>query len=70
MDQVRQQLLQAKKDIEGKSGQSFSASSVALADLISAFVVIKMGSERPKTPDPAPLTQVVSKPSDDFLYGA
>jgi hypothetical protein len=73
MSDIRQQLLAAKKDIEAKSGQSFSHESLALADLISAFVAIKVADQlqnlKPVTNE-KPLTQSVGKPSDDFLYGS
>lgn len=72
MSDLRQQLLAAKKDIESKSGLQFSRESIALADLISAFVALKVADQAPavvEAPRPA-LTQTVAKPSDDFLYGA
>lgn len=72
MSDIRQQLLAAKKDIETKSGQKFSAEYVALADLISAFVAIKVGDHiqnlKPVT-TVQPLSQPAGKPSDDLLYG-
>jgi hypothetical protein len=69
MSDLRQKLLEAKKDIETKSGQSFSHEYIALADLISAFVAIKLADSMEKIPEPAPLMRPVGKPSDDFLYG-
>ena len=73
MIDVRQQLLAAKKDIEAKSGQAFSHESLALADLISAFVAIKVTDQIQNlqlvTTD-KPLRQSVGRPSDDFLYGS
>lgn len=76
MSDVRQKLLAAKKDIEVKSGQKFSAEYTALADLISAFVAIKIADMEEFKPatiiEPAKVpfvSQPVGKPSDDFLYG-
>ena len=67
MADIRQQLLAAKKLIEEKSGQKFSYEYLALADLISEFVAIKVQDLKPV--EPKPMTQSVGKPSDDLLYG-
>lgn len=70
MSDQRQKLLAAKKDIEQKSGIQFRSESVALADLISEFVAIKIADRLSVTrPEQPVLGSPVSKPSDDYLYG-
>lgn len=72
MSDVRQSLLQAKKEIEAKSGKKFSTEYLALADLVSEFVAIKVADQMTKmvpVVNETPKMQEVSKPTDDFLYG-
>ncbi len=70
MSDLRQRLLAAKKDIEQKSGVQFRMESVALADLISEFVSIKISAHLSAArPDQPVLGSPVGKPSDDYLYG-
>jgi len=75
MSDLRQQLLAAKKDIEAKSGQKFSPEYTALADLISAFVAIKVADQMSRfepikiSDDRPQVSQPTGKPSDDYLYG-
>jgi hypothetical protein len=42
---TRQKLLAAKRDIEQKAKIKFSKESIALADLISEFIAIKVGAQ-------------------------
>jgi hypothetical protein len=44
---LRQQLLSARKDIETKAGIKFTKESLALADLISEFVAVKVLTSLP-----------------------
>lgn len=71
MSDVRQQLRAAKIDIESKSGQKFSKEYLALADLVSEFVAIKVADKiqnlKPVT-EPSQVSQPVGDPSD-LLYG-
>lgn len=67
---IRQQLKAAKLDIETKSGQKFSREYLALADLVSEFVAIKVADHMAKLQ--APTTPQVSEPvgdPNDLLYG-
>lgn len=74
MDDVtfRQKLLEAKKEIESKSGIKFSRDTIALADLMSEFVAIKVLAQMPKQearPDHVGVGKVIAPPKDDLLYG-
>lgn len=78
---IRQQLLAAKKDIEEKSGGfKFSFESLALADLTSEFVAIKVAdkinsiadkikAEVPPSAQPTPTLGTPGEGVKDLLYG-
>jgi hypothetical protein len=72
MSDVRQQLKAAKLDIETKSGQKFSREYLALADLVSEFVAIKVADHVSRLTPQAPQAPQVSQPvgdPNDLLYG-
>jgi hypothetical protein len=73
MSDIRPKLRAAKDDIESKSGQKFSREYLALADLVSEFVAIKVADQlanlKPVTQAATTVSQPTGKPSDDFLYG-
>lgn len=73
--ELRLKLLDVKKDIETKSGIKFNKESVALADMISGFVAIKVAKELSKIQLEVPSQPVFgvvdsNKPNiGDSLYG-
>jgi hypothetical protein len=76
MADLRKQLSEAKQDIEKRAGYKFNREYVALADLISEFVAIKVGGQvgdiaaikEELKPSVHSIGQAVGKPSDDSLY--
>jgi len=74
-EDLRQKLLAAKKDVEDKSGYKFKIDAIALADLISEFVSLKV-EEKIKSATPvqaqpsAPVFGTAGeRVAKDSLYG-
>lgn len=72
--ELRKLLRDAKNEIEQKAGYKFNKDSVALADLISEFVSIKVKEALSSIQIPAEKSPVFGNPEpgkgiDDNLYG-
>lgn len=63
---IREKLSAAKKDIESKAKIKFSRESIALADLISEFITIKVSDQRDqqKAPDPIAPQSPLATPTE------
>lgn len=57
MSTVREKLSAAKKEIESKAKIKFARESIALADLISEFIAIKVDAQRNEQKTPAQTSQ-------------
>lgn len=69
MEDLRQKLSAAKNEIQQKAGVEFRRETIALADLISEFVVIKMGVRAEPIQSQPPLVSVKPQSAPDPFYG-
>jgi hypothetical protein len=76
---IREQLKEAKARIETKAGIKFSKESLALADLVSEFVAIKVGAQAPNVEailtkaaegqaKQSTVGQQIAKPADNLYF--
>lgn len=68
MEDLRSKMLAAKNEIQDKAGVEFRRETVALADLISEFVAIKLGG-RVEPTQGQPLVTVKPQTASDPFYG-